>query len=104
VPDLADDAQGLSAEALAQVPTLTEWVDAPAQGAPLEAVEAESVAAPSVEVVAEPTESAPVIQEKPAQSDTWVEDLQVRMGKLTGDIHTLNARLDRLEERNNTKV
>jgi hypothetical protein len=100
VPDLADDAQGLSAEALAQVPTLTEWVDASAQGAPLEAV----VAAPSVEVVSEPTESVPVIQEAPAQSDTWVEDLQVRMGKLTGDIHTLNARLDRLEERNKTKV
>ena len=43
VPDLADDAQGLSAEALAQVPTLTEWVDASAQDAPLEAVVAEAV-------------------------------------------------------------
>ena len=104
VPDLADDAQGLSAEALAQVPTLTEWVDASAQDAPLEAVVAEAVVDAVADVVAEPSESAPVIQEVPAQSDTWVEDLQVRMGKLTGDIHTLNARLDRLEERNKAKV
>jgi len=30
--------------------------------------------------------------------------LHVRMGKLTDDIHTLNTRLDRLEERNRTKA
>jgi outer membrane murein-binding lipoprotein Lpp len=43
-------------------------------------------------------------QDQAAQADTWGEQLQARMGKLTDDIHTLNARLDRLEERNKTKV
>ena len=42
-------------------------------------------------------------QDEPPQADTWGEQLQVRMGKLTGDIHSLNARLDRLEERNKAK-
>jgi hypothetical protein len=95
VPDLAEDAQGLTAEALAQIPTLTE--EAPAK----EAVEA--VAPPQVE---EPSPEAvvPTIQDEPAQADTWGEVLHARMGKLTDDIHTLNTRLDRLEERNKTKV
>jgi hypothetical protein len=43
-------------------------------------------------------------QAEPPQADTWGEQLQARMGKLTGDIDSLNARLDRLEERNKTKV
>jgi hypothetical protein len=30
--------------------------------------------------------------------------MQVRMGKLTDEIHTLNVRLDRLEELNKTEV
>jgi hypothetical protein len=95
IPDLADDAQGLSAEALAQVPTLTELVEAtPAQ-------EVLSVA-PVAEPESEPL--APEIQAEPAQADTWVQELHVRMGKLNGDIHTLNARLDRLEERNQKKA
>ena len=90
VPDLPDDAQGLSADALAQVPTLTDWVDEP----PVEAPEEE----------ASDSEPVDVIQDTSTQADTWVEELQVRMGKLTGEIHTLNARLDRLEEQSNTKV
>jgi hypothetical protein len=45
-----------------------------------------------------------MIQAEPAQADTWSEQLHVRMGKLTDDIHTLNARLDRLDERSKTKV
>jgi hypothetical protein len=103
VPDLPEDAQGLSAEALAHVPTLTELVEP--------AAEVEQVIEP---VVDEPViEAAPIdavieqssaIQDVPVQADTWGEQLQVRMGKLTDDIHTLNARLDRLEERNRTKV
>jgi len=88
VPDLPDDAQGLSAEALAQVPTLTELVhDAPGQ-----------------ELLAEPAEPEAVTQETPVEADTWVEGLHVRMGKLTDEIHTLNARLDGLEEQNKAKV
>ena len=112
VPDLPPDAQGLTAEALSQVPTLTELVDE-APGQALVGVAPEKAVA-SVEV---PTEAAPIaqaaevldapepaqaIQDTPVQADTWVEELQVRMGKLTDDIHTLNARLDRLDERNKT--
>jgi len=106
IPDLPEDAQGLSAEALAQVPTLTELVgDEPEQAALAEA--AESAPAEAAEAVPETDEvmdAASVIQEEPVQADTWGEQLHVRMGRLTDDIHTLNARLDRLEERNNTKV
>jgi hypothetical protein len=107
VPDLADDAEGLSAEALANVPTLTELVE----------TETESAPAPVVTTVEEPvgqsetTDDLPesseepeaLAQDEPPQADTWGEQLQVRMGKLTGDIHSLNARLDRLEERNKAK-
>lgn len=113
VPDLADDAVGLSAEALAQVPTLTELVDAePTQALPEAepAVEAET-APDALDASADEPASAPdseplppSIQDQPAQADTWVEALHARMGKLNGDIHTLNARLDRLEERNKSKA
>jgi hypothetical protein len=110
VPDLADDAQGLTAEALAQIPTLTE--EAPSK----EAVDTSSeepvvpelitfddeVTSP-VEPVSPQVEIAP-IQDTPVQADTWGEELHARMGKLTDDIHTLNIRLDRLEERNKAKV
>jgi hypothetical protein len=107
VPDLADDAQGLTAEALAQVPTLTE--EAPGK----DLLDSEQTAEAEVHA-AEPTAAhvedsapelvTPPIQDAPAQADTWGEVLQARMGKLTDDIHTLNTRLDRLEERNKTKV
>jgi hypothetical protein len=93
VPDLAEDAQSLTAEALAQVPTLTELVD----GEHDEPVDVQSP------VSCDDTAAEP-IQAEPAQADTWSEQLHARMGKLTDDIQTLNARLDRLEERNNTKV
>jgi hypothetical protein len=98
VPDLPDDIQGMTAEALAQIPTLTEeapgkeLLEIPAQ--PL-FVQAELTIADAV--------LAP-IQDVPAQADTWSEVLHARIGKLTDDIHTLNIRLDRLEERIKAKV
>lgn len=111
VPDLAEDAQGLTAEALAKVPTLTELVES--EVLPAEVLEDEdaevsepiaSVEAPAaIDAVQVEAHEAPT-QAHAAQVDTWGEQLQVRMGKLTDDIHTLNARLDRLEERNKTKV
>jgi hypothetical protein len=113
VPDLAEDAQGLTAEALAQIPTLTEeatthdLVDAPVEQSEVtEEHAAEEPAEPIVAHVEETPEEAEVapIQDTPAQADTWGEVLHARMGKLTDDIHTLNTRLDRLEERNKTKV
>jgi hypothetical protein len=103
VPDLADDAQGLSAEALANVPTLTEFADEPEQEPRGGEAPADLPNAPDAAETASPEPMAE-IQDTPAQADTWVEELQARMGKLNGDIQTLNARLDRLEERNKTKV
>ena len=79
VADIPEDAVGLTAEALAQVPTLTDQVEAESN--------------PEV-----PTEAV-VIQEAPVQADTGGEQLHARMDKLTNDIHQLNARLDRLEEK-----
>jgi hypothetical protein len=93
VPDLSPDAEGLSAEALAQVPTLTEQVDETPGQVLLDVASSSEV--PSSEVST---------QDLPLEADTKGEELQVRMGKLTGDIQTLNARLDRLEESNHTKA
>ncbi len=114
VPDLAEDAQGLTAEALAKVPTLTELVGAEAEPTEVttdeveqELVSSEVQEAPiAIEAAQEDRHQEPEApaQAEAAQADTWGEQLQVRMGKLTDDIHTLNARLDRLEERNKTKV
>ena len=112
VPDLSPDAEGLTAEALSQVPTLTELVDeAPGQAlvdadpdkpaAPVETPAEVLPIAPVFEVYAGPAH-AEATQDAPVQADLWVEELHVRMGKLTDDIHTLNARLDRLDERNKT--
>jgi len=113
VPDLAEDAQGLSAEALAKVPTLTELVEqdvAVPDVLPEDATELAEPPEPASAVIetanASPSPAEPEVeaQEQPTQADTWGGHLQVRMGKLTDDIHTLNARLDRLEERNKKKV
>jgi hypothetical protein len=110
VPDLPPDALGLSAEALANVPTLTELVEEAPEQATLDGPEpepagTESLGPEPVATASDATELAPEpIQDTPPQADTWVETLHVRMGKLSGDIDVLNARLDRLEELNKTKV
>ena len=78
VPDIPEDAVGLTAEALAQVPTLTDQVEEINPEVPIE-------------------EAA--IQEAPVEADTGGEELHARMDKLTNEIHQLNARLDRLEEK-----
>jgi hypothetical protein len=105
VPDLPDDAQGLSAEALAHVPTLTELVSEPATGAEVNAQEpsSETKSTPALEATeAQSVEES--IQAAPVQADTWTEIMHARMGKLTDEIHTLNARLDRLEAFNKPEV
>jgi hypothetical protein len=102
VPDLADDAQGLTAEALAQIPTLTEEASSEQPVVPELITSDDEVTTPA-EPVSPQVEIAP-IQDTPIQADTWGEELHARMGKLTDDIHTLNIRLDRLEERNKAKV
>jgi hypothetical protein len=105
VPDLTDDAEGLSAEALANVPTLTELVEPESQSAPVVTTVEVQVEQPETpdDLPENSEEPEALAQDEPPQADTWGEQLQVRMGKLTGDIHSLNARLDRLEERNKAK-
>lgn len=93
VPDLPIDAQSLTAEALSQVPTLTELVDDTL-------VEEGGDALAEADLV----ETESLIQDTPVQADTWVEELHVRMGKLTDEINTLNARLDRLDEQNKARA
>ena len=83
VPDIPEDAAGLTAEALAQVPTLTDQVEEVNSEVPIE-------------------EAA--IQEAPVQADTGGEEFHARMDKLTNEIHQLNARLDRLEEKIHIEV
>ena len=99
VPDLAEDAVGVSAEVLAEaaIPTLTEQVET----LPVKVTDevAEPVTEPEL-----PDEIDAVPQEPVAQADTWHEQMQVRMTKLTGEIQTLNDRLDRLEQRAKTKA
>lgn len=113
VPDLPEDAQGLSAEALSKVPTLTELVG---DGHAEPVVPEYKVPNPEHPVAPEVSDQTQAVhdesheatgseaQDKPVQADQWTEELHMRMGKLTDDIHTLNARLDRLEQLNKTKV
>lgn len=98
VPDLPEDATGLSPEALAQVPTLTDQVDAP------EVTEGEAQTAPAADESTQTQLQAneQTAQEPEPEADTWIQQLQVRMDRLMDDIHVLNDRLDRLE--NKTKV
>lgn len=109
VPDLPDDAEGLSAEALAQVPTLTELVEPETVASEVPALLEPDSTVLDVQVSPEAADEVAAaepeaIQDVPTQADTWGEVLHARMGKLTDDIHTLNVRLDRLEQRNKTKV
>jgi hypothetical protein len=107
VPNLPEDAQGLSAKELAQVPTLNE-PDATLM--PELAKVTDSKAAPIPSEVEETSVSVldaldalPVLedvhtQEMPGHVDTWIEVFQKRTEKLTEDIRLLHARLDVLEE------
>ncbi len=105
VPDLPEDAEGLSAEALSQVPTLTELVHAEADEAEVNTEASISDAThEDVTEAAEAESAEESIQDEPVQADTWTEVMHARMGKLTDEIHTLNVRLDRLEAINKTEV
>lgn len=130
VPDLPDDATGMSAEALAKVPTLTEQVATPAPTSALvpeppaqeptpEHVEAaHDGAVASVNVAPrelpvlqaeagdaqdiEPTAQEAAAQDTPPAAESWVEQCQVRIDQLSDEIQKLNDRLDQLEQ--TTKV
>jgi hypothetical protein len=86
------------------VPTLTELVDEEPEAVPDPEPVTEPMPEAEVSLAPEAMEPIAEIQDTPAQADTWSQELQVRMGRLNDDIHTLNVRLDRLEERIKTKV
>jgi hypothetical protein len=108
VPNLSEDAQGLTARELAQLPTLHESETAHTPEATKEVALAtpessDPVAdAPSASVL-DTLDALPVLDEEHAQDmpvhvDTWIEVLHKRTEKLTEDIRLLHARLDVLEE------
>ena len=107
VPNVPEDAQGLSAKELAQIPTLNEPEAAHAP----EVAKATTPNAASIPPNAEETsvsvldalDALPVLedvhtQEMPGHVDTWIEVFQKRTEKLTEDIRLLHVRLDVLEE------
>ena len=107
LPDVPQDATGLPPEALAHIPTLTERVPAGDTVPVLEVSPEDDTAtnAQPLEITDELTDATEVAeqtQELEVEADTWVQQMQVRMDRLMDDIHNLNDRLDRLE--NKTKV
>lgn len=126
LPDVPQDATSLPPEALAHIPTLTERVPAELEAkqavagdtVPVLELPSEDTASPDAHAASDaesgptPVEDEhqatasellpPPTQEPEVEADTWVQQMQVRMDRLMDDIHTLNDRLDRLE--NKTKV
>ena len=106
VPNLPEDAQGLTAKELAQVPQPSAPKDAQLPEAVAQVPPQEDPAQPETAVASAPVlealDALPVLdevhaQEIPAHVDTWMEILQKRTEKLTEEIRELNARLDVLE-------
>ena len=108
VPNVPEDAQGLTAKELAQVPTLDEQQVSPAPAEAKQATPSADPIAPEAEEasasVLDALDALPILdevhaQEIPGQVDTWMEVLQKRTEKLTEDIRQLHLRLDVLEEK-----
>lgn len=108
VPNLPDDAQGLTAKELAKIPPAGNPVEEAALATPEKATSAENAnteAAKDTNIsVLDELEALPVLdevhaQEIPVHVDTWIEVLQKRTEKLTEDIRVLHERLDLLEEK-----
>jgi hypothetical protein len=106
VPNLPEDAQGLTAKELAQVPQPSEPKDNQSPEAVVQVPSQEDPALSGTAVASAPVlealDALPVLdevhaQETPVHVDTWMEVLQKRTEKLTEEIRELNARLDVLE-------
>jgi hypothetical protein len=125
VPNLPDDARGMSAEALAKIPTLTEQqvVAVLEEAIPQPVSEhvptpvlvqepaSEDAASPSVVPAQAELSDVPQLefaaelqtaQDTPPETDSWLEQCQIRIGHLGEEIQKLNDRLDQLEQ--TTKV
>jgi len=108
VPNLPEDAQGLTAKELAKIPPTGNPAEETALATPEKAPSAENaseeVAKDTNISVLDELEALPVLdevhaQEIPVHVDTWIEVLQKRTEKLTEDIRVLHERLDLLEEK-----
>ena len=107
VPNVPEDAQGLSAKELAQVPTLNEpeaahtpevvHIATP-KVAPIPSEAEETSVSVLDELDALPVLDEVHAQEMPGHVDTWIEVLHKRTVNLTEEIRALHARLDVLEE------
>lgn len=107
VPNLPEDAQGLTAEELAKLPSAGSSVAETPLASPAKEPSEESapqeVANESNISVLDELQALPVLdevhtQEMPPHVDTWLEVLQKRTEKLTEDIRVLHERLDLLEK------
>lgn len=108
VPNLPEDAQGLTAEELAKLPSAGSAASETALAAPAKEPSEEN---PPQEVakdinisVLDELQALPVLdevhaQEMPLHVDTWLEVLQKRTEKLSEDIRVLHERLDLLEKK-----
>lgn len=90
VPALAPDATGLSAEALSQVPTLTESVAVDV------VADALAVQAQDADVHTQPSSQA---QASAVHAESWMKACEARINDLMNDIHQLHERLDQLESK-----
>ena len=109
VPNLPEDAQGLTAKELAKIPSAgnsqqeTTLPATPEKAPSAENTPVEAAKDANISVLNE-LEALPVLdevhaQEMPAHVDTWIEVLQKRTEKLTEDIRVLHERLDLLEKK-----
>ena len=105
IPDLPEDAVSVSAQALSELPSVTELM-------PLAEIDDSDDEDPlSPPVLALPVPDVPLddeilaaIQVKKAEADQRAEIMQARMGKLSSQISSLNDKLDRLANSSRIKV
>lgn len=108
VPNLPEDAQGLTAEELAKLPSAGSAASETALAAPAKEPSEENApqeVAKDINIsVLDELQALPVLdevhaQEMPLHVDTWLEVLQKRTEKLSEDIRVLHERLDLLEKK-----
>jgi hypothetical protein len=110
VPDLPADASGISAQDLAQVPTLTEQISAALPPEPAPEAPHDEPPALVTQVAPEPVpEPVPMMeavdplpdlpQGLPSHVESGLQQCQSRINQLTDEIQKLNDRLDQLDHR-----
>jgi hypothetical protein len=101
VPDLPEDAVSVSAQVLSEVPTLTDLMPMAEID---ESDDEDPLQAPALSLDAPEAPIQPSVQVRSAEADKRAEIMQARMGKLSGQISSLNDKLDRLANSSKIKV